>query len=547
MSSEGILPLEVRCLILLLVFRLAFANLKGGLRMSIVSIENVTHYYGDKLVLKDINVRLLKNEHVGLVGTNGSGKSTLLKILFGALLPDEGQISWVPNVRAGYLEQHIQLPEGTSIRNYLRSAFHSLYEAEKKLNETANKLGACPAEELERLLKVYAELQERLELHDFYYIDKKIEELADGLGIMALGMDTDVAQLSGGQRTKLLLAKLLLEEPDILLLDEPTNYLDYEHVNWLKGYLKNYPHAFILISHDSSFLNEVVTIIYHLEHKQLLRYIGNYHQFQEAYEFRKQQIFQAFERQQTEINKLETFIDKNKARASTSKQAKSREKKLMKINRIEKPVPPAKPFFTFQAGDRPGSLIVELDQLIVGYEKPLFHPLCITLKRGEKAAITGYNGIGKSTTLKTIMGKIPPLSGKALFGQNVKPAYFEQEWTTHSVQTPLDYIWSRYPLMNQQEVRQSLARTALKQEHILQPLHTLSGGEQTRVRLCELMLEDSNWLILDEPTNHLDPLAKRVLSAALRDYEGTVLLVSHEPGFYQDWITQVWNLENLQR
>ncbi|MED1203803.1 ABC-F family ATP-binding cassette domain-containing protein [Heyndrickxia acidicola] len=515
--------------------------------MSIVSIENVTHYYGDKLVLKDINVRLLKNEHVGLVGTNGSGKSTLLKILFGVLLPDEGQISWMPNVRAGYLEQHIQLPEGTSIRNYLRSAFHSLYEAEKKLNETANKLGACRAKELERLLKVYAELQERLELHDFYYIDKKIEELADGLGITALGMDTDVAQLSGGQRTKLLLAKLLLEEPDILLLDEPTNYLDYEQVNWLKGYLKNYPYAFILISHDSSFLNEVVKIIYHLEHKQLMRYIGNYHQFQEAYEFRKQQIFQAFERQQTEINKLETFIDKNKARASTSKQAKSREKKLMKINRIEKPVPPAKPFFTFQAGDRPGSLIVELDQLIVGYEKPLFLPLCITLKRGEKAAITGYNGIGKSTTLKTIMGEIPPLSGKALFGQNVKPAYFEQEWTTHSVQTPLDYIWSRYPLMNQQEVRQSLARTALKQEHILQPLHTLSGGEQTRVRLCELMLEDSNWLILDEPTNHLDPMAKRVLSAALRDYEGTVLLVSHEPEFYQDWITQVWNLENLQR
>jgi ATPase subunit of ABC transporter with duplicated ATPase domains len=515
--------------------------------MSIISVNNVTHYFGDKLVLKNIHFRLLKNERVGLVGANGSGKSTLLQILYGSILPDNGLIEWVPNVRAGYLEQHIDLPDGNSIQSYLRGAFQPLYEAEKRMLETADKMAACQQDELERLLKQYAELQELLELHEFYLVDQKIEELAEGLGINALGMETDVGQLSGGQRTKLLLAKLLLEEPDILLLDEPTNYLDYQHINWLKDYLKGYPHSFILISHDTAFLNEVVNIIYHLEHKQLTRYIGNYHKFTETYEFRKQQILQAFDRQQSEIMKLETYIDKNKARASTSKQAKSREKKLMKIERMEKPVPPSKPSFSFKVSERPASLIVELDHFTVGYEKPLFPPLNYSLKRGERAAITGHNGIGKTTTLKSIMGELAPLSGKALFGQNVKPSYFAQEWTTHSVQTPLEYIWSLHESMSQKDVRQALARTGLKQDHILQPLNRLSGGEQTRVRLCQLMLEDSNWLILDEPTNHLDPLAKDILSKALYSYEGTILVVSHEPEFYLDWVTQIWNLEELQQ
>jgi ATPase subunit of ABC transporter with duplicated ATPase domains len=514
--------------------------------MSMVSVNNVTHYYGDKLVLKNIHFRLLKNERVGLVGANGSGKSTLLQILYGSILPDDGLIEWVPNVRAGYLEQHIDLPDGDSIQSYLRGAFQHLYEAEKRMLETADKMAACQQDELERLLKQFAELQEQLELHEFYLVDQKIEELAEGLGISVLGMETDVGQLSGGQRTKLLLAKLLLEEPDILLLDEPTNYLDYEHINWLRDYLKGYPHSFILISHDTAFLNEVVNIIYHLEHKQLTRYIGNYQRFTETYEFRKQQIHQAFERQQSEILKLETYIDKNKARASTSKQAKSREKNLMKIDRIEKPVAPSKPSFSFKVSERPASLIVELDHLMVGYENPLFPPLNFSLKRGEKAAIIGHNGIGKTTTLKSIMGELAPLSGKALFGQNVKPAYFAQEWTTHSLQTPLEYIWSLHESMSQKEVRQALARTGLKQDHIRQPLNSLSGGEQTRVRLCQLMLEDSNWLILDEPTNHLDPVAKEILAKALNSYEGTILVVSHEPEFYQDWVTQIWNLEGLQ-
>ncbi|KAA0550018.1 ABC-F family ATP-binding cassette domain-containing protein [Bacillus sp. BGMRC 2118] len=511
--------------------------------MSIVDVQNVTHYYGDKLVFRNIDFRLLNKERVGLVGPNGAGKSTLLQLLTGKLVPDEGRINWLPTIQIGYLEQHIDLIEGMTIRHYLRSAFQHLYDAERKMLELSTEMGNCTSEELETLLKQFATLQELLEIHDFYLLDSRIEEVAAGLGILALGMDSDVSQLSGGQRTKLLLAKLLLEEPNVLLLDEPTNYLDFEHIEWLKVYLKGYPHSFILISHDTAFLNEVINVVYHLEHKQLTRYIGNYKKFTEAYEFRKQQIFTQYDRQQQEIQKLETYIAKNKVRASTSKQAKAREKKLLKIDRIEKPNPLPKPRFAFEVSERPASLIVEVENLLVGFDRPLLPGMTFSLRRGEKVAITGHNGIGKSTTLKTIIGEMQPLSGCVKFGQKVKPAYFAQEWNTSSDQTPMNYIWSLHEKMTQKEIRQALARCGLRTEHILQPLHSLSGGEQTRVRICELMLEKSNWLILDEPTNHLDIQAKEVLSTALKEYEGTVIIVSHEPEFFSDWVDQVWNME----
>ncbi|GAA0329969.1 ABC-F family ATP-binding cassette domain-containing protein [Bacillus carboniphilus] len=511
--------------------------------MSIVNVEKITHYYGDKLVLKDVDFRLLPNERVGLVGPNGAGKSTLLNILSGHLLPDAGSVNWLPNIQVGFLEQQVDLKDGLSIRDYLRSAFQFLYQAEREMMELSNRMGDCNPDELEKVLTRFSKLQELLDQHDFYMVDPTIEEISNGLGISALGLDSDVGQLSGGQRTKLLLAKLLLEKPHVLLLDEPTNYLDYEHIEWLKDYLRNYPNSFILISHDTSFMNEVVNVIYHLEHKNLTRYIGNYQKFMETYEQRKQQIHLAYDRQQAEIEKLETYISKNKVRASTSKQAKAREKKLAKIDKIEKPKPLPKPRFSFQVSNRPGSLIVEVSELQVGYDYSLLPPMSFSLKRGEKVAITGHNGIGKSTTLKTIMGELRPLGGEISFGQYVKPAYFAQEWEMNSARTPLEYIWGLHEDMTQKEVRQALARAGLRSEHIFQPLHSLSGGEQTRVRLCKLILEKSNWLILDEPTNHLDIQAKESLKDALKKYEGTVILVSHEPEFYKNWITQVWNME----
>lgn len=511
--------------------------------MSIVAVEKLTHYYGDKLVFKDIDFRLLKSERVGLVGPNGAGKSTLLNILTGTILPDHGKIEWLPNISVGFLEQHSELMEGLSIRDYLRNAFKHLYLLEAEMLEVSSKMESCSQKELTKLLNRFAQIQELLEHHDFYFLDAKIDDVAYGLGIGALGMDTDVSSLSGGQRTKLLLANLLLKEPDILLLDEPTNYLDVAHIEWLKEYLKNYPNSFILISHDVDFMNEVVTVIYHLENFQLTRYLGNYKKFMETYELRRQQQLFAYDRQREEIQKLETYIQKNKARASTTKQAKSREKKLMKMDRIEKPDITPKPRFQFKVSVRPTSKIIETMQLEVGYETPLLPPISVTLKRGDKVAVTGHNGIGKSTMLKTIMGELKPHNGSVLFGQYVKPSYFAQEENIRSELTPLEYIWSMHEKMTQKEIRQALARAGLKKEHIFQPLKSLSGGEQTRARLCHLMLEDSNWLILDEPTNHLDVAAKEVLASALSQYEGTVLLVSHEPEFYQNWVTDIWNLE----
>jgi len=511
--------------------------------MSIVSVKNLTHYYGDKLVFKDIDFRLLRSERVGLVGPNGAGKSTLLKILTGMILPDDGTIEWHPNIRVGFLEQHTELLEGLSIRDYLRNAFQHLYKLEEEMLDISRKMETCNEEELTRLLNRFAHIQELLDHHNFYFLDAKMDDIANGLGIQALGMETDVSSLSGGQRTKLLLANLLLKEPDILLLDEPTNYLDVAHIEWLKDYLRNYPNSFILISHDVYFMNEVVNVIYHLENFQLTRYLGDYNKFMETYEFRRQQQLIAYGRQREEIQKLENYIQKNKARASTTKQARSREKKLMKMERIEKPDSTPKPRFYFKVNVRATSKIIETKQLEVGYETPLLPPISVTLKRGDKVAVTGHNGIGKSTMLKTIMGELKPHSGTIEFGQYVKPSYFAQEESMESELTPLEYIWAMHEKMTQKEIRRALAQAGLKKDQVFQPLKSLSGGEQTRVRLCQLMLEDSNWLILDEPTNHLDAVAKEVLANALSQYDGTVLLVSHEPEFFQDWVTDIWNLE----
>ncbi|HET7577690.1 MAG TPA: ABC-F family ATP-binding cassette domain-containing protein [Bacillales bacterium] len=511
--------------------------------MSIIQVENLTHGFGNKTVFRDVSFRLLKGEHVGLVGPNGAGKTTMLRMLTGQLIPDEGRIDWLSGVRRGFLEQHIELQDGQTIRDYLRGAFASLYEAEQEILEISEKMAGAVGEALEKLMNRYGRLQDSLEQQDFYSVDAKVEEVAAGLGLTALGLETDVSSLSGGQRTKLLLAKLLLQRPEVLLLDEPTNYLDTAHIEWLTGYLREYPHAFILISHDTDFMNQVVGVIYHLEHQMLIRYVGNYTQFQAAYEMRRRQIFEAYERQQQEIDKLETYIQKNKARASTAKQAKSREKRLGKIERIDKPTKVPWPKFAFRVAAEPVSVVLEAEDMRVGYDEPLYAAVDLKLERGEKAAIVGRNGIGKTTTLKTLLGELPVLEGEVKLGDRVQPAYFEQEAASRAEHSALQEVWSEYPDLTQKEVRQMLARCGLKSEHIFQPMKALSGGEQTKVRLCKLMLADSNWLVLDEPTNHLDVEAQEALQEALTDYPGTVLVVSHDPAFYADWVTKVWDVE----
>ncbi|MBG9775791.1 ABC-F family ATP-binding cassette domain-containing protein [Brevibacillus laterosporus] len=507
--------------------------------MSMLTVENVTQMYGDNIIFQNISFRLLQGEHAGLVGSNGAGKSTLLRILAGELLPDSGKVEWLSHLKIGYLQQHIHLQAGTTILQYLQGAFTHLYEIEKMMLALTEEM-AIPSNNLEQLLARYGELQSILDHSDFYHIEAKIEEIASGLGITELGMDRDVEKLSGGQRTKLLLGKLLLEEPHALLLDEPTNYLDDVHIAWLTNYLKSYKHAYFVVSHDERFLNEITTTNYHLEHQTIKRYTGNYDYFVTSYAQSKLQLQNAYERQQKEITRLENFIEKNRVRKA--KQAKSREKALERMARVGKPTSTTQPRFIFHIQSEPVSQILEAQNLQIGYTEPLLGPIDLRVNRGEKIAIVGYNGIGKSTMLRTLLGYLQPLSGNVLIGERVKPAYFSQEGLS-SNQTPLEQVWSLRPDLTQKEIRQELARSGLTEQHIRQRLCSLSGGEQAKVRLCELMLTNSNVLVLDEPTNHLDAGSKDAFKEALKQYRGTILLVSHEPAFYEEWITQVWQVQ----
>lgn len=316
--------------------------------MSILNVEKLTHGFGERAIFNDVSFRLLKGEHIGLVGANGEGKSTFMNIVTGKLQPDEGKIEWSKNVKVGYLDQHTVLEKGMTVREVLRKAFDDLFVAEARMNELYMAMGDADESSMNAMLEEVGEIQERLDSHDFYILDAKIDEVARALGVVAFGMDSDVSELSGGQRTKILLAKLLLEKPDILLLDEPTNYLDVEHIEWLKRYLQEYENAFILISHDIPFLNSVVNLIYHMDNQELSRYVGDYDQFQEVYAMKKSQLEAAYNRQQKEIADLKDFVNRNKARVATRNMAMSRQKKLDKMEVIELASEKPKPKFEFK-------------------------------------------------------------------------------------------------------------------------------------------------------------------------------------------------------
>ena len=510
--------------------------------MSILNVEHLTHGFGDRAIFEDVSFRLLKGEHIGLIGANGEGKSTFMSIVTGHLMPDEGKVGWAKNVRAGYLDQHAVLEEGMTIGDVLRSAFSWLFEMETEMNQMFEQMAEATPEEMERLLEETGTYQELLDQHDFYMIDAKVDEVARALGLLDLGLDRDVTDLSGGQRTKVLLAKLLLEKPDILLLDEPTNYLDEEHIAWLKRYLLDYENAFILISHDIPFLNEVVNIIYHMENQELNRYVGDYEHFQEVYAMKKAQLEAAYRRQQQEISELKDFVARNKARVSTRNMAMSRQKKLDKMDVIELAAERPKPEFHFQYGQTPGKMLFETQDLVIGYDEPLSKPLNFSMERGQKIALVGTNGIGKTTLLKSILGLIPSISGECELGEKLQLGYFEQEVSPDNRNSCIEEIWEEFPSFSQYEVRSALAKCGLTTKHIESQVRVLSGGEQAKVRLCKLLNRDTNFLLLDEPTNHLDVDAKDALKTALQEYRGSILLICHEPEFYQDVVDEIWNM-----
>ena len=509
--------------------------------MSILNVEHLTHGFGDRAIFDDVSFRLLKGEHIGLVGANGEGKSTFMNIVTGKLMPDEGKVEWSKNVRVGYLDQHSTLTKGMTIESVLKSAFAWLFELEEKMNHICDNLGDASPEEMDAMMEELGTIQDTLDTHDFYVIDAKVEEVARALGLLDLGLDHDVTDLSGGQRMKVLLAKLLLEKPDILLLDEPTNYLYEEHISWLKRYLQEYENAFILISHDIPFLNDVINIIYHMENQKLDRYVGDYNKFQEVYEVKKSQLEAAYRKQQQEISELKDFVARNKARVATRNMAMSRQKKLDKMDVIELAAERPKPEFNFKLGRTPGKMVFETKDLVIGYDEPLSKPLNLSLERGHKVALVGANGIGKTTLLRSILGLIPSLKGSVDLGENLEIGYFEQEIKGENTNTCIQEIWDELPAFSQYEVRSALAKCGLTTKHIESQGRVLSGGEQAKVRLCKLMNRTTNILLLDEPTNHLDVDAKDELKRALKEYRGTVLLICHEPEFYQDIVGEVWD------
>ena len=385
--------------------------------MSILTVEHLFHGFGDRAIFEDVSFRLLKGEHIGLIGANGEGKSTFMNTITGKLQPDDGRIEWAKNVRVGYLDQHAMLGEGMTIEDVLKSAFSYLFELEAKMNRICDELSSADEASMALMLEELGVIQDTLDTHDFFNIDSKVEEIAQAFGFMEIGLNRVVTALSGGQRTKLLMAKLLLEKPDILLLDEPTNYLDEEHIAWLKRYLQEYENAFILISHDLPFLNSVINIVYHMENRKLNRYVGDYDHFKEVYAMQQAQLEAAYKRQQQEISELKDFVNRNKARVATRNMAMSRQKKLDKMDLIELNAEKPKPEFRFKYGRTPSRVVFSTENLVIGYGEPLSKPLTISMESGQKIAMVGANGIGKTTLLKSILGMIPALSGNVEIGR----------------------------------------------------------------------------------------------------------------------------------
>ncbi len=510
--------------------------------MSILTVKNVTHGFGGRDLLDDVSFRLLKGEKVGLIGANGEGKSSFMNIITNKLTPDEGIITWSKRVRVGYLDQHSVLEKGQTARNILEGAFKYFYDIEAQLGEEYMKMGDPDSYDIDEVMNEVNELQEIIDSSDFYMIDSRIDQVAKGLGIFAI-LEQDVTDLSGGQRTKVLLAKLLLEKPEILLLDEPTNYLDEEHIAWLERYLVEYENAFILISHDLEFLNKVINIIYHLENQVLTRYVGKYEDFQRSYETKKMQLESAYKKQRAEVAKLKDFVARNKANVATRNMAMSRQKKLDKMDMIELQREKPKPTFNFMEARTPSRSIFTTKDVVLGYDKPLSKPLNFILERNQKVAIIGSNGIGKTTLLKTLIGEIIALSGSVELGNFLEIGYFAQEVSDYHNKTSIEYFWDEFPSYNQGEVRSALAKCGLTTEHIENKIHVLSGGEKAKVRLSVILNREHNLLVLDEPTNHLDQDAKDELKRALIAFKGTILLISHDPYFYNDICQDVWNLE----
>lgn len=499
--------------------------------MSILEINNIKFNYKDNELYNEASLRVFKEDHVGLIGANGSGKSTLLNLISHKLDPDSGTITWDSKTTFSYLDQYLKVHDDITINDYLYKVYDELFREEEKMNKLYASLESANEADYDKILNRAYKIQEYLDENEFYQIKSKIGNIINGLGI-TFDPNYKLKNLSGGQRAKVFLGKMLLEEKDCLLLDEPTNFLDVAHVEWLTKYLQTYPKSFIVISHNIDFINDISNCIVELSNKKLTKYKGDYLSYLEQKELNEKTLNNQYEAQQKYIKKTQEFIDKNLVRATTTKRAQSRQKELDKIVRIEKPIKEKPVKFKFQTSHTYNSEAIRINNLEIGYNKSLVGKINYKIRCMDKIVITGKNGVGKSTFLKTILGIIPPIGGTYFLNPLNKITYFSQELDTIPSYDAIQFFKDKYPLMNDVDIRTLLGQYGITGELAKRPLDKLSGGELTKVRFALLSLEKSNLLVLDEPTNHLDKLAKESLFKAINNYEGTVLIVSHEKEFY---------------
>lgn len=514
--------------------------------MSILEIRNLTHRYDDRYLFSEANLSINNGEHLGIVGLNGAGKTTFINIIAGKLSQDDGEVLKAQNMRWGYLDQHADIDRSLTVMEYLRDAFSYLYIINEKLETLYAKMGeVSDPDELDKLINKSSRFQEELDNSGFYDLDSKIKRVAGGLGIANIGYDSPISRLSGGERAKLMLTKLLLEEVDIMLLDEPTNFLDIEHIDWLIKYLNGYKKTFMVISHDTDFLDGVCKGIINIENGNIKKYSGNYTEFSKQREMNAKQYEESYLRQQAEIKKMKEYIAKNGARAATAGMANSRKKMLDRIEVMQKPTVIYDATFNFPYIPLNSKDFLIIKGLEVGYDKALIPPIDIHMSSQDKLWIRGTNGVGKTTFIKTITRKISALKGTFQYHIATKIALLNQELDfENGNMTAMQYYNEAFPRANVKEQRGELAKVGLIGELAQKPISNMSGGEQVRTKLSVLCNTPSNLLILDEPTNHLDVRAKEALKKALIEYEGAIILVSHEKDFAGEICNKIFDAKS---
>lgn len=519
--------------------------------MMLLQANHIGKEYNGIEILKDVSIELQTGDCIGLIGINGAGKSTFMQILAGEATPTSGEIIRTKDTSIGYLPQHTKLDSPRNIEEEINLVFAEVIKAEKELRQLEQKM-ADPLvlnDEIryEKIMKQYATTSDWFKEHGGYEYESKIRRVLHGMGLGGIKLSTPVIQLSGGQKTRLALAKLLLQTPDILLLDEPTNHLDIEALAWLETYLRDYPGAVVLISHDRYFLDVLTTQIVEIEFGRSKRYTGNYTRYMDTKAANLEREYKQYEKQQQQIAKMEQFIQKNIVRASTTKRAQSRRKALEKLERIEKPVTRIKKaVFQFEIDSVTGHDVLHVENLAIAYnQKPLLRNISFQLYRGDRLGIIGPNGIGKSSLLKTLVGRIQSYEGSFRWGSKVKLGYYDQEQIDlHEEKTVLHEVWDQFPHLEEERIRTVLGQFLFSGDEVLKKISSLSGGEKARVSLAKLMLLQANVLILDEPTNHLDLHSREVLESALEHFEGTVLFISHDRYFLNKIASRIVELSS---